>query len=140
MFKLIGIILLVHCVYCWKPSSHPTSFSISQQHPQLGQSHSSVENSIANSEQHTVTYHGNGFLNDHSIGHSASDLEDDLVEPRILHNKDIVYGSAARHAVSLTLFSIYIYFVRGSNSLKNIFLFVRYLCFVNSDGPLKYNL
>lgn len=90
MLKLtISIIVLASGVLCWKPIISPSSFSISQHHPALGQSHNTILDSADTSgtADSTITYHGNSFLNNHAHGHEflGSDEHSDDSEARVLH-------------------------------------------------------
>lgn len=80
MLKLpLTIILLASGVLGWKPIISPASFSISQHHPALGQSHNTILDSVdtsATASGGTVTYHGNSFLNSHAHGHELVDSDE----------------------------------------------------------------
>lgn len=98
MWKSLAVLLLVvNCVLSWKPIVSPSSFSIQQHHPshdQQGGGHNILQDSDAGST-HSITYHGNSFLDNHAQGHDsfASEENDDDVrgyegesEGRILHS------------------------------------------------------
>lgn len=90
MLKLpLTLIVLASGVLCWKPIISPSSFSISQHHPALGQSHNTLLEGADNSgtAESTITYHGNSFLNNHAHGHEllGSDEHSEDSEARIIH-------------------------------------------------------
>lgn len=91
MLKLtLSIIALASGVLCWKPIISPASFSISQHHPALGQSHNTILDSADTSAtaDSTVTYHGNSFLNNHAHGHEllGSDEHSEDSEARVINS------------------------------------------------------
>lgn len=92
MLKLpLSIILLASGVLCWKPIISPSSFTISQHHPALGQSHNTlVDGADTTGADSTVTYHGNSFLNNHAQGHEFVDDTDDS-EARVVHSGNAGY-------------------------------------------------
>lgn len=111
MFRtIIVFVALATCAYSWKPIASPTSFSISQQHPSLG--HNTISDtsgsdgyggSASAHSSSSITYHGNSFLNDHSVDHDEAD--DNESEPRILHQKDSIYGNNFYNALVPTAVS-----------------------------------
>ncbi|KAG4070161.1 hypothetical protein HA402_003851 [Bradysia odoriphaga] len=78
-------------VLSWKPIVSPSSFSISQHHPALGQSHNTISDGADTSAESTITYHGNSFLNHHAPGHALIDSDEDT-EARVVHS-----GGAGYH-------------------------------------------
>lgn len=89
MLKLtLSIIALASGVLCWKPIISPASFSISQHHPALGESHNTLlDTTDTSGAANTVTYHGNSFLDSHAHGHEllGSDEHSEDSEARVLH-------------------------------------------------------
>lgn len=79
-----SIIVLASGVLCWKPIISPSSFSISQHHPALGQTHNTISDGADASSDSTITYHGNSFLNHHAPDHALIGGED--TEPRVVHS------------------------------------------------------
>ncbi|XP_037035379.1 uncharacterized protein LOC119073785 isoform X2 [Bradysia coprophila] len=87
----LSIIVLASGVLSWKPIVSPSSFSISQHHPALGQSHNTLSDGADTSAESTVTYHGNSFLNHHAPGHALIGSDEDT-EARVVHS-----GGAGYH-------------------------------------------
>ncbi len=81
MLKLpLTLIVLASGVLCWKPIISPSSFSISQHHPALGQSHNTLLDGADPS--------GNSFLNSQAHGHELSGIDEDNSdsEARVVHS------------------------------------------------------
>lgn len=111
----LSLIVLTSGVFCWKPIISPSSFSISQHHPALGQSHNTLLDGADTSgtAESTITYHGNSFLNNHAQDHElvSSDEESGDSEGRVVHSGNAGYHYGPKFLTGLQPSTVSFFFL-----------------------------
>lgn len=90
--KLLLLITIPCAVLCWKPIVGPNAFSTKQSHPAKS---SEITEDTAASGTHSITYHGNAFLDENAPSHAqlifTEPFESDKGKSDLLESK--LFGS-----------------------------------------------